>query len=216
MHNQCQASMMKNAISQACTLKRYVRRCNAFWLLPATIYCPRCYSPAQTPLVEDFAGHEAWLARTLLTLLNDVCLLCPGPHSRRPYWLCGLHSSWQCVQITARAVALAAQKVASLFGQNRITSHRMGDSYREAWRVCVWTETNKQIAITMAISKGVGRLPCGKVFTAREDRMIIQVCIDLIPVCIDLILCLFQRLLNPLKKLSQRLLSHLKIFLKDF
>lgn len=68
----------------------------------------------------------------------------------------------------------------------------------------------------MAISKGVGRLPCGKVFTAREDRMIIQVCIDLIPVCIDLILCLFQRLLNPLKKLSQRLLSHLKIFLKDF
>lgn len=35
-------------------------------------------------------------------------------------------------QITARAVALAAQKVASLFGQNRITSHRMGDAYREA------------------------------------------------------------------------------------
>lgn len=38
-------------------------------------------------------------------------------------------------QITARAVALAAQKVASLFGQNRITSHRMGDGYREALSV---------------------------------------------------------------------------------
>lgn len=31
-----------------------------------------------------------------------------------------------------RGCRLAAQKVASLFGQNRITSHRMGDAYREA------------------------------------------------------------------------------------
>lgn len=40
VHIHCQASMVKNATSPACTLKRPVRRCNAFLLLPATIVFP--------------------------------------------------------------------------------------------------------------------------------------------------------------------------------
>lgn len=58
-------------------------------------------------------------------------------------------------QITARAVALAAQKVASLFGQNRITSHNMGDSYREASSVATEQRPERKRAITMAILNGV-------------------------------------------------------------
>lgn len=40
VHIHCQASMVKNATSPACTLKRPVRRCNAFLPLPATIVFP--------------------------------------------------------------------------------------------------------------------------------------------------------------------------------
>lgn len=53
-----------------------------------------------------------------------------GPHPLAPARL----STYGLVTVSKllRGCRLAAQKVASLFGQNRITSHRMGDGYREA------------------------------------------------------------------------------------